>query len=101
MKKVGEDKPIGLIIIHIYMEISQGNSPCVDTFISNKLKCHVFHFIFSLFPSIKLENRRANKSCPGGRAGTSGSGGTMRKGGRRVTVQKMCTHARKWESDTC
>jgi hypothetical protein len=48
-----------------------------------------------------LENRRANKSCPGGRAGTSGSGGTMRKGGRRVTVQKMCTHARKWESDTC
>jgi hypothetical protein len=29
------------VIIHIYLEISQGNS-CVATFISNKQKCHFF-----------------------------------------------------------
>jgi hypothetical protein len=45
MKKIRGDKPIG-VIIHIYMEISQENSR-VASFFSNKLKCHVFHFLFS------------------------------------------------------
>jgi hypothetical protein len=53
MKKIRGDKPIGLII-HIYMELSQGNSQCYL-----KLKCHVFHFIFS------LTNRRAEQILPG------------------------------------
>jgi hypothetical protein len=39
MRKIRGNKPIG-VIIHIYMEISQ-ETPCVATFISNKLKCHV------------------------------------------------------------
>jgi hypothetical protein len=40
------------------METSQGNSlknVNKATFLSNNLKCHVFHFLFS---STKLENRR-------------------------------------------
>jgi hypothetical protein len=44
MKKIRRDKPIG-VIIHIYMEISK-ETPCVATFTSNKLKCHVYLFSF-------------------------------------------------------
>jgi hypothetical protein len=60
MKKIRGNKPLG-VIIHIYMEISPVSPPCVGTFISNKLKCQDFPFIFSLFPSTKLENRRAEQ----------------------------------------
>jgi hypothetical protein len=38
------------------MEISQGNS--LYSYLYLKLKCHVFHFIFSLFPFTKSENKR-------------------------------------------
>jgi hypothetical protein len=39
-------------------------TPCVTSFISNKLKCHVFCFTFSLFSSIKSENREYDaKNC--------------------------------------
>jgi hypothetical protein len=56
----------------------------------------MFFVLFSLFSSTKWENRRGNKSCPGARTGTSGSGKMMGKGGRRVnTVQTMCTHVGK------
>jgi hypothetical protein len=64
MKKIKGDKPIG-VIIHTYMEISQGNS-CVATFLSNKQKCHAFHFIFSLLSPTKSEKRRAEQVLPGG-----------------------------------
>jgi hypothetical protein len=48
------------VIIHIYMEISQGNF-CVATFISNKQ--NVFYLFFF---STKSENRRAEQVLPGG-----------------------------------
>jgi hypothetical protein len=34
----------------------------VATFVSNKLKCHVFCFIFSLFSPTNSENRRAEQA---------------------------------------
>jgi hypothetical protein len=100
MKKIGGDKPIG-VVIHTCIEIAQGNS-LVATFISNKLKCHVFHFIFSLFSSTKSENRMAEQVLPMGRAGTSGKGEVLGKGSRRVnTVQKMSACVCKCKKDTC
>jgi hypothetical protein len=51
MKKIRGDEPIG-VIIHIYMETSQGNSLCSYHYL--KLKCHDFHFIFSLFFFYKI-----------------------------------------------
>jgi hypothetical protein len=36
-------------------------TPCAAIFISNKLKCHVFLFVFSLFSSTKSENKKAKK----------------------------------------
>jgi hypothetical protein len=47
MNKIKEDKPIG-VIIHLYMEISQGNFLCSYLF-SNKLKYQVFIYLFSFF----------------------------------------------------
>jgi hypothetical protein len=58
MKKIRGGKPSG-VIIHTYMEISQRNSLC--SYLYLKLKCHVFHFIFSL---MKLINRRAEQVLP-------------------------------------
>jgi hypothetical protein len=40
MKRIREDKPIG-VIIHIYKETTH-----VAIFISNRLKCHSFYFFF-------------------------------------------------------
>jgi hypothetical protein len=60
MKKIRGDTPIG-VIIHTYMEISQGNYLC--SYLSLKLRCHVFHFTFS---PIKLENRRMEHVLPKG-----------------------------------
>jgi hypothetical protein len=71
MKKIRGEKPSG-VIIHMHMEISQGNSLCVYLYV--KLKCHVFHFIFSLFSFTKSENRRAEQALPRGVPGNSGRG---------------------------
>jgi hypothetical protein len=99
MKKISGDKPIG-ITIHVYMKISQGNS-CVATCISNKQKCHVFLFVFSLFSSTRLENRKAEQVLPGRRVGTSGRGEVAGKLGKRVKmVPKMCTCICKCKNDT-
>jgi hypothetical protein len=49
-------------------------TPCVTTFISNEQKCHVFIFIFSLFPSTKPENRRLEQVLPKRGVGISGRG---------------------------
>jgi hypothetical protein len=67
MKKIRGDKPIG-VIIHIYMEISQGN-PCVATYISKKQKCHFFFFLLKI------------RSCRKGVFGTRGrEGGGLERG---------------------
>jgi hypothetical protein len=91
MKKIRGGKPFR-VIIHIYMELSQGNS-LSTTFFSNRLKFHVFRFIFFFF---LLQNQRTggqNKSCPGDKVGTSGRGEVMGKGSRRMNVlQKKCVH---------
>jgi hypothetical protein len=70
------------------MEISQGNYVCLN------LKCHVFHFIFSLFPSTKLENKSEEQVLPRERTGTTGR---VEKRGRRVAMvqKKMCIHVCK------
>jgi hypothetical protein len=60
MKKIRGDKPIG-VIIHVYMEISQGNSLCSYLY-------------------LKIQRTGGwNKSCTAGRAGTSGSGEVLGK----------------------
>jgi hypothetical protein len=46
MKKNRGDEPIG-VILHINMEISQGNS-CVATFIPNNKKYHFFKFFYKI-----------------------------------------------------
>jgi hypothetical protein len=55
-------------------------TPC-STFISNKLKCHVFVLSFSFF---LLQNQRIegqNKSCPGWRGWYQWDGGMVGKEG--------------------
>jgi hypothetical protein len=82
MKKITVEKSFGFII-HIDFEMYHGNTLC-HTFISNKEKCHVFLFIFSLFSTTKLENRRAEQLLPCGGGGcTSGSLRVVEKAGRR------------------
>jgi hypothetical protein len=60
MKRNRGYEPIG-IIIHIYMEMLQGNSLCIAIFILNKQKYHLF-----LFSSTKSENRKAEQFLPRG-----------------------------------
>jgi hypothetical protein len=59
MKKNREDEPIE-VIIHIYMEISQGNSLC--SYIYKQAKTSFFSFF--LFSSTKSENKRAEQVLP-------------------------------------
>jgi hypothetical protein len=71
MKKIGGDETIGVIIC-IYMGISQGNSLCSYLYL-NKAKISCFSFyLFSFFFYKNQRTGEQNKSCPGGRAGTSG-----------------------------
>jgi hypothetical protein len=68
MKKIRGDKPIG-VTIHIYMEISQGNSLCSYLYLK-QAKISWFSFLsFLFFSSTKSENR--GSSCPGQREGRS------------------------------
>jgi hypothetical protein len=62
MKKIREDEPIG-VIIHIYMEISQGKSLC-SSYLYLKQAKMLFSSSF-LFSSTKSENRRAEQVLPG------------------------------------
>jgi hypothetical protein len=71
MKKNRGDEPVG-VIIHIYMEISHGNSLCLSQTNKNVM---FFFFTFSL-----LQNWRTggwNRSCPRGRVGSSGKEGEV------------------------
>jgi hypothetical protein len=68
MKKIRGDKPSG-VIIHIYMEISQGNSLCSYLYLKQA------KMSFLIFFSFLLQNWRTggeNRSCMGG--GTIGRG---------------------------
>jgi hypothetical protein len=97
MKKITGDKPVG-IIIHTYMEISQGNSLCSYLYLKQaKMSC----FSFDLFSFFLLQNRRTggqNKSYPREKAVTSGRREVLRK--EVNMVQKMCTHVCKCKNDT-
>jgi hypothetical protein len=82
MKKNRGDKPIE-VIIHIYMELSQGNSLC-SYFYLKQAKNIISSFFFS---STESENRRTDE-----RVVINERGKVKGKGGRRVnTVQNTCT----------
>jgi hypothetical protein len=61
-EKNGRDEPIE-VIIHIYMEISQGNSLCSYLYLKQA------KMSFSLFSSTKSENRRVEQVLWVGREG--------------------------------
>jgi hypothetical protein len=83
------------------MEISQGNSLCSHLYL--KLKCHGFFcFIFSLFFSYKIENRRVEQDLAREEGWHQWERGSVGEWGRRVnTVQKLCTHVSKCKNDNC
>jgi hypothetical protein len=64
MKKIKGEKPIG-VIIDMYMEISQGNFQCSYLYLKQAKMSWFFFFIFSVFSSIKSENRRQKRSWGG------------------------------------
>jgi hypothetical protein len=73
MKKIRGNESIGAII-HIYIEISQGNS-LYSYLYFKQAKCQFFLFFF-------LQNwrpGRKNRSCSGGGDGTCGRGRESRK----------------------
>jgi hypothetical protein len=79
MRKIKRDKPIG-VIIHTYMEISQGNSPCSYIYLK-KAKMSSSLFIFYLFSSINQRTGGQNRSCPRvERVGIRGGGGGGERG---------------------
>jgi hypothetical protein len=100
MKKIREDEPVG-VIIHTYMEISQGNLLCSYLY-SNKLKCHVFLFYLFLFFFYKIREQEGGASpAQGGGSGNSEGRGIGERGRRVNMVQKMCTRVYKCKNDTC
>jgi hypothetical protein len=69
MKKIRGDKPIG-VIIHIYIEIPQGNSLCSYLYLKQaKVSC------FSFYPSKEMENRKAEQVLPSGEGWNQWEGG--------------------------
>jgi hypothetical protein len=84
------------VIIHMYMEMLQGNSLC------NHLKQTKMSFFFS-FLFFFLQNQRTeglNRSYQVG-DDTSGREGEMGKVCWRMNiVQILCTHVHKWKNDT-
>jgi hypothetical protein len=83
MKIIRGDKLSG-ILMHAYMEISQENSLC--SYLYLKPKCHVFHFIFSLFSPTKLENKWAQQAWCRRRAGTCGRREALGNGSGKVNM---------------
>jgi hypothetical protein len=64
VKRTGRDEPVW-VVMHICMEIVQRNSLCSYLYLE-VAKLHVSHFIFYVFSSTKLENRRAEQVLQGG-----------------------------------
>jgi hypothetical protein len=83
MKKIRVDKPFG-VIVHIYMEISQGNSLCSYLY-PNKQKCHFFIY------KIREQEGRTGPAQEM-RAGTSRRGEVVGKGGWMVNTVQKCVH---------
>jgi hypothetical protein len=99
MKKIRGNKPIN-VIVHIYMEMPQGNSLCSYLY----LKQAKMSFFFLLFFFLQQTQRigGGNRSFPVGRVSTSGRGDVEEKVGRMVnTVQKMCAHVSKCKKQYC
>jgi hypothetical protein len=83
MKKIREDKPIG-VIIHTYMEISQGNSLCSYLYLKQaKISCLSFYLLF--FYKIREQEGRTSLAQGKGLA-LVGVGRCWGKGLRRVNV---------------
>jgi hypothetical protein len=88
MKKIRGNKPI---VVKIHTWKYHKEAPSAATFISNKLQCHVFHFIFFPFPSTKLENR--TKSPAHGEWSASVGGEEMLgKGNSRMNMVQKYVH---------
>jgi hypothetical protein len=77
MSIIRGDKPFGGLT-HTYLELPQGYF-YIAAFISNKEKCHVFLFIFSL-----LQNQRM-----GGKIDPSQGGGLATVGGGEVEGKRV------------
>jgi hypothetical protein len=97
VKKIRGDKLVG-VIIHIYMEISQGNSLCSYPYL--KLKCQVFSFYLFFFIFYKIREQKGGTSPEGG-AGINGRGRVLGKNGKEGEYgTKMCIHVSKCKNDT-
>jgi hypothetical protein len=71
MKKIGRDKPIGLIP-HVYREISQGNSLCSYFYLK---QANIIIFFFLSFFFYKIREQEVGTSLPvGGGVGTNERG---------------------------
>jgi hypothetical protein len=98
MKKIRGYEPIG-VIIHIYMEISQGNSLCCYFYLKQAKMSFFFLFFFYQI----REQNGGTGPAQGGGVGTSGRTEVVGKGvcvGVNI-VQMLCTHACKCKNDTC
>jgi hypothetical protein len=62
MKKIREDKPIG-VIIHMYMEIAQGNSLYLS---QAKMSCFSFYLFSFFFYKIREQESRTGPVQGGG-----------------------------------
>jgi hypothetical protein len=80
-KKNRGDEPIG-VIIHIYMELSHGNSLCSYLYLKQAKLSFLLLFYF-LFSSTKLENRKAEQILSGVAGGGVGTSGRERGGWER------------------
>jgi hypothetical protein len=77
MKKNRRVKPFG-VIIHIYMEISQGNSQCSYLYLKQaRISCFSFYLFSFFFCKIGEQEGVVNKSFSGG-----GGGLILVEGGR-------------------
>jgi hypothetical protein len=65
MKNNRGDEPVG-VIIHIYMEISQGNSLRGYIYLKQAKMLFFFLFFLFLFSSTKSENRKSEQVLPRG-----------------------------------
>jgi hypothetical protein len=79
MKKNRGDNPI-VVIIHTYMEISQGNSLCRYLYVKEaKMSCFSFYLLFFLLKNWKKEGQNRFFQGKGSR-GSIGTGVGKRQG---------------------
>jgi hypothetical protein len=79
MKKIRGDKPIG-VIIHVYVEIPQGNSLCSYLYLKQaKMSCHSFSLFSFFFHKIGQQEGKTSPAQGGGLAPVE-AGSCWRKG---------------------